>query len=61
MPEDWEKRWPKAAEHLRTYQRKGKNEHDDIEDALTGFVELINGDVKLKKKARIGSKRRLGL
>lgn len=61
MPEDWEKRWPKAAEHLRKYQRKGKNEHDDIEDALTGFVELINGDVKLKKKARIGSKRRLGL
>ena len=61
LPEDWEKRWPKAAEHLRKYQRKGKNEHDDIEDALTGFVELINGDVKLKKKARIGSKRRLGL
>ena len=40
---------------------KGKNDHDDGEDALTGFVEVINGDVKGKKKARIGNKRRLGL
>ena len=61
MPEDWEKRWPKFAEHVKKYQRKGKNDHDDAEDALTGFVEVINGDVKGKKKARIGNKRRLGL
>ena len=38
-----------------------KNDHDDAEDALTGFVELLNGDVKGKRKARVGKKSRLGL
>lgn len=61
MPADWQQRWPEFAQHIRKYQRKGKNDHDDAEDALTGFVELINGDVKGKKKARIGKKSRLGL
>ncbi len=61
MPEDWETRWPAFAEHIHKYQRKGKNAHDDAEDCLTGFVELINGDVKGKRPARIGNKRRLGL
>ncbi len=61
MPYDWERRWPEFAKHIKRYQRKGKNDHDDAEDALTGFVEIINGDVKGKKKARIGKKRRLGL
>lgn len=61
MPEDWEKKFPEFARHIKKYQRKGKNDHDDAEDALTGFVEMINGEVKGKKKARIGSKRRLRL
>jgi len=61
FPEDWKKRWPEFAEALARYQRKGKNAHDDAPDALTGLVELINGDVKLKRKARVGSRRRLGL
>lgn len=61
MPEDWETRWPAAAEHIRKYQRKGKNDHDDIEDTLTGIVEFVNGDVKGKKKARVGRKSRLGI
>lgn len=61
MPADWQQRWPEFAQHIKKYQRKGKNDHDDAEDALTGFVEFINGDVKGKKKARVGSKRRLGL
>lgn len=61
MPEDWEKRWPEFARHVKKYQRKGKNDHDDAEDCLTGVVEMINGDVKGKRKARIGNKSRLGL
>lgn len=61
MPADWQQRWPEFAKHIKKYQRKGKNDHDDAEDALTGFVELINGDVKGKRKARIGKKSRLGL
>ena len=61
MPADWKKRWPEFARHIEKYQRKGKNDHDDAEDALTGFVEFINGEVKVKKKARVGNKRKLGL
>lgn len=61
MPHDWKERWPEAAEHIQKYQRKGKNDHDDIEDCLTGIVELVNGDVKGKKKARVGRKSRLGI
>ncbi len=61
MPEDWEQRWPAFAEHIKKFQKKGKNGHDDGADALTGFVEMINGEVKGKKKARIGSKKKLGL
>ena len=48
----------KGHEARDVYKRQ---DHDDAEDALTGFVEFINGDVKGKKKARVGSKRRLGL
>ncbi len=61
MPSDWKQRWPVFAQHVSRYQRKGKNDHDDAEDALTGFVELLNGDVKGKRKARVGKKSRLGL
>ncbi|MDU5141075.1 MAG: phage terminase large subunit [Paenibacillus dendritiformis] len=61
FPEGWEKKWPAFYKALMKYQRKGKNAHDDAPDALTGLVELVNGDVKLKRKARVGSRRRLGL
>jgi phage uncharacterized protein (putative large terminase), C-terminal domain len=61
MPEDWERRWPEFAKHVRKYQRKGKNEHDDAEDCLTGVVEMVNGEVKVRKKVRAGKKARLGV
>ena len=61
MPEDWERRWPKFAKDIKKYQRKGKNEHDDGPDTLTGLVEVVNGEVKGKHKIRTGSKRRFGL
>lgn len=61
MPEDWERRWPDYAKHMKRYQRKGKNDHDDAEDATTGIVEMINGDVKGKRRARVGKKRALGV
>lgn len=61
MPEDWKKRWPEFAKHIEKYQRKGKNDHDDAEDCITGLVEYMNGDVRGKKKARVGRKSRLGL
>ena len=61
MPEDWEKRWPEFSKHVKKYQRKGKNEHDDAEDCLTGVVEMVNGEVKVRKKVRVAKKSRLGV
>ena len=61
MPEDWIKRWPEFAVAINKYQRKGKNAHDDAPDALTGIIEMVNGDVKGKRKIRTGSKSRLGI
>ena len=56
MPEGYERKYPLFSEHVKKFQRKGKNEHDDAEDTLTGLVELINGEVKISKKARISKK-----
>lgn len=61
MPEDWDKRWPEFYKHVMGYQRKGKNDHDDAEDCLTGVVEVVNGEVKPRKKVRAGKKSRLGI
>lgn len=61
MPDDWETKYPEFSRHVKKYQRKGKNDHDDAEDTLTGLVEFINGDVKGKKKARLGYKSSLGM
>ena len=41
FPEGWENRWPELFESLNTYQREGKNKHDDAEDALTGIHDVI--------------------
>ena len=38
-PEDWEKRWPAFARHVKSYMGQGSNEHDDAEDALTMIIE----------------------
>ncbi len=61
MPEDWRRRWPEFAKAVKNYQRKGKNEHDDAPDALTGFVEMLNGDVKGKSKAKILNRSYFGI
>ncbi|WP_113671207.1 phage terminase large subunit [Vallitalea guaymasensis] len=61
MPEDWETRFELYARDMLKYQRKGKNPHDDAPDATTGIVEVINGDVKIKKKAKVIKRSKLGL
>ncbi|WP_416336705.1 phage terminase large subunit [Enterococcus lactis] len=42
FPDDWAIRWPEFYEAMITYQREGKNAHDDAPDAVTGIVETIN-------------------
>lgn len=61
MPEGWEKKFPDFYKDIMRYQRKGKNDHDDAPDTITGLVEIINGDVKLKRKASVIRRRVLGL
>ena len=41
FPVGWENRWSELAEHLLSYQRTGKNQHDDAEDSLTGICEDV--------------------
>lgn len=61
MPEGWAKKYPDFFKDVMRFQRKGKNERDDGPDTLTGLVEVINGDVKLKRKATILNRRLFGL
>lgn len=47
FPEDWERRWPDFASHIKSYRKEGQNAHDDAEDACTGVIErgtLVGGD-----------------
>lgn len=61
MPENWQKRYSKFYKDIKSYQRKGKNEHDDAPDALTGFVEMINGEIKLKNKVKVLKRNLFGI
>lgn len=61
MPAGWEKKFPEFYKDIMKYQRQGKNAHDDCADAITGIVEVINGDVKVRSKARFADKRKLGI
>lgn len=42
FPIDWENRYPQFAKDIKSYQREGKNKHDDAPDALTGVAEQLN-------------------
>ena len=39
MPEDWETRFPEYYKEMSSYQREGKNKHDDAPDCTTGVYE----------------------
>lgn len=39
FPVGWQDRWPEFAKAMRTYQREGKNAHDDAPDCVTGVYE----------------------
>lgn len=41
-PANWRDKWPEYYKAMTTYQREGKNEHDDAPDATTGIAEKIN-------------------
>jgi len=43
FPDDWKLKWPEYHEAMTTYQREGKNAHDDAPDATTGIAETLSG------------------
>ncbi|CYZ47759.1 phage terminase large subunit [Streptococcus suis] len=52
FPENWRHRWSELYQNLMSYQREGKNVHDDAADALTGVVEAINDKIRTKAKVK---------
>lgn len=41
MPPNWQKRWPEFYRQVMSYQRKGRNAHDDSVDVLAAIYETI--------------------
>lgn len=39
MPVDWKNKWSEFAKDIISYQKEGKNKHDDAPDTLTGVAE----------------------
>ena len=48
FPVNWKDRWPEFYEHITTFQREGKNAHDDAEDALSGVWEKLEANKKMQ-------------
>ena len=44
MPVDWKNKWPEFAKDIISYQKEGKNKHDDGPDTLTGIAEKMASD-----------------
>ena len=42
MPIDWKNKWGEFAKDIISYQKEGKNKHDDGPDALTGIAEKMS-------------------
>ncbi len=56
-PVNWRDKWPEYYKAMTTYQREGKNKHDDGPDATTGVAEKLNNT----KRLRTASKKDYGL
>lgn len=56
FPKGWGNMWPEYYEAMYSYQREGKNEHDDAPDATTGVAEQFvqNTKITVKSKAKYG-------
>ncbi len=48
FPPNWRHKWPDLHEALTTYQKEGKNKHDDAPDALTGVAETVQDHTTVK-------------
>jgi predicted phage terminase large subunit-like protein len=41
FPVNWADKWPDFYQAVTTYQKEGKNKHDDAADAITGICEML--------------------
>ena len=48
FPHNWKDRFPDFYKHITSYQKKGKNTHDDGPDVLAGIYEDINNSNKMQ-------------
>lgn len=48
FPPNWKNKYPEAYSNLTTFQKKGKNKHDDIEDVLAGIYEQVTNKSKME-------------
>ena len=48
FPHDWMTRFPEYYQAMTTYQKTGKNKHDDAPDATTGIAETMATGTKLE-------------
>ena len=46
MPPNWKKRYPEFFKQVMSYQRKGRNAHDDAVDVLAAIYEAITSERK---------------
>ena len=47
-PVNWADKWPEYYKAMISFQKEGKNLHDDAPDATTGIAESLNGKRQLK-------------
>lgn len=50
FPSNWRDRFPEFYKHINSYQKKGKNKHDDGADTLAGIYDKMNN----KKQMTLG-------
>lgn len=53
FPKDWKYRYPDFYRDVTTYQRVGKNKHDDSVDCLTGVYEKMQSNNIMRTNARL--------
>lgn len=58
FPVNWKDRWPEFYQALITYQKEGKNLHDDAPDALTGVCEMMQNGGQIKINTKLLQRRR---
>ena len=53
FPSDWKYKYPEFYTDVTTYQRTGKNKHDDAQDCLTGVYEKMQSNNIMRTNARL--------